>query len=93
MPHKQISELVRQMLFHSFCGSHAGKDRIAADMVICLLHGDQLGQIVDGRFAGPIGNLGNVRHKTTHRGNVDDAAAPLSLHMLSGSLACHKNTS
>ena len=67
MLHKQIPEIVRQVLFHSFCGGHSGKDCVAPDVVFRFLHRNQLCQIVDSRFAGTVGNLRNIRHLTMQR--------------------------
>ena len=80
------------MLFHGFGGSHTGKDCVAPDVVFCLLYGDQLCQIIDGRLACTVGDLRNIRHKATNRGNVDDAATVLS-HVFYCSLAGHKHAS
>ena len=73
-------------------GVHTGKDSIASDVSLCFLNGNQLGQIVDCCLTGTVGNLGNVRHKATNRGNVDDTAAMIC-HMLDRSLACQKDAS
>ena len=61
-------------------------------MVLCFLHSNQLGQIIDRCFAGAIGNLRNIRHDTTHRRDVYDAAAFLICHIPHSSLTCQKDT-
>ena len=53
------------------------KDSVAPNAVLGILNSDKLSQVIDGRFAGAVGDLRNIRHKTANRENVDNAAGLL----------------
>ena len=38
VPHKQIPEIIRQVLLDSFCGGHAGQNGVASDLTFGFLH-------------------------------------------------------
>ena len=77
MAQEQTAELLGQMFLYGICGGHAGEDCVAADPVFGFMHGNQLGEMIDGSFAGAISDLRDIRHQSADRGNVDDAAAAL----------------
>ena len=91
VPHKQLSEVVAELFLYRIGSRHAGKNGVAADAVFCLLHSNQPGQIIDGRLAGAVSDLRNVGYLSAYRGNVDDAAAALSCHVLGCRLPGTKN--
>ena len=71
---EELTEFVIQRVLYGIGGGHTRKHRIATDVLTRLMHGDKLGQIVDGRLGCAIADLRNIRHGAANRGDVDDAA-------------------